>query len=93
MDGFGPTSRGQTGKGMATIRFGNRRLNIPGSPMVRRAAGVALIGGGVLGFLPVLGFWMIPLGVVVLSVDSHPIRRARRKTEVWWGRGRTRTAP
>lgn len=78
---------------MTTIRFGGRRLNIPGSPMARRVAGTALVGGGVLGFLPVLGFWMIPLGLVVLSVDSHPIRRARRKTEVWWGRRRAKSAP
>lgn len=57
---------------------------------MRRATGAALIGGGMLGFLPVLGFWMIPLGLVVLSVDSHPIRRHRRRAEVWWGRRRRR---
>ena len=57
---------------------------------MRRATGAALIGGGMLGFLPVLGFWMIPLGLVVLSVDSHPIRRRRRRAEVWWGRRRRR---
>lgn len=78
---------------MATVRFGSKRFNVPGSPTTRRIAGAALVGGGVLGFLPILGFWMIPLGVAVLSVDSHPIRRARRRTEVWWGRKRTRPAP
>ncbi|HMM13529.1 MAG TPA: hypothetical protein PKA57_02805 [Parvibaculum sp.] len=55
---------------------------------MRRVTGAALVGGGVLGFLPVLGFWMLPLGVVVLSVDSHPVRRVRRRTEVWWARRR-----
>lgn len=73
---------------MATVRFGNKRFKVPGSPAIRRVTGAALVGGGVLGFLPVLGFWMLPLGVVVLSVDSHPVRRVRRRTEVWWGRRR-----
>jgi purine-cytosine permease-like protein len=52
--------------------------------------GVLLVIGGVLGFLPILGFWMIPLGIVVLSVDLHFIRRWRRKLEIWWGRRRQR---
>lgn len=28
-----------------------------------------LIVGGVLGFLPILGFWMVPLGLILLAVD------------------------
>ena len=31
------------------------------------ALGWGLVLGGVLGFLPVLGFWMIPLGILVLK--------------------------
>ncbi|MEN6543152.1 hypothetical protein [Parvibaculum sp.] len=73
---------------MAFVRFGGRKVGVPGSPRMRKVTGVVLIGGGVLGFLPILGFWMIPLGVVVLSVDSHRVRRVRRRTEVWWGRRR-----
>ena len=42
---------------------------------VRVPAGVALIGGGILGFLPVLGFWMLPLGVALLAQDIPVIRR------------------
>ena len=38
-------------------------------PGVRSVVGVGLIAGGVLGFLPILGFWMIPLGVGVISLD------------------------
>jgi hypothetical protein len=38
-----------------------------------------LIGGGVLGFLPILGFWMIPLGLLVLSFDLPQVRRWRRR--------------
>jgi hypothetical protein len=29
--------------------------------------------GGVLGFLPILGFWMLPLGVGVASLDVKPL--------------------
>lgn len=71
---------------MADIRFGRRRVPLPRSRPVRMGVGVALILGGTLGFLPVLGFWMLPLGVIVLSVDSPVMRRLRRRTEVWWGR-------
>jgi hypothetical protein len=56
----------------------------------RITAGVLLVSGGLLGWLPVLGFWMLPLGVVLLSVDFHPIRRRRRKFDVWWGRSALR---
>ncbi len=61
---------------------------MPASVWGRRIAGVLLIIGGILGFLPVLGFWMIPLGLIFLSVDSKFIRRRRRTLEVklgrWW---------
>lgn len=73
---------------MAEIRLGRRRFPLPRSRPVRVGLGVALILGGVLGFLPILGFWMLPLGVIVLSVDSPVMRRLRRRTEVWWGRKR-----
>lgn len=53
---------------------------------LRISAGILLIILGLLGFLPVLGFWMIPLGVILLSVDFHWARRIRRKFEVWYNR-------
>jgi hypothetical protein len=36
----------------------------------------------------VLGFWMVPLGILVLSVDLPAARRLRRRTVVWWERRR-----
>jgi hypothetical protein len=44
-----------------------RDFHLPQSRPLRVAIGVALIFFGILGFLPVLGFWMIPLGVLELS--------------------------
>ena len=38
------------------------------SPGYRSVLGVLLIIGGVLGFLPILGFWMIPFGVAVAAM-------------------------
>lgn len=31
--------------------------------------------GGVLGFLPILGFWMFPLGFALAIADFPPLRR------------------
>jgi purine-cytosine permease-like protein len=71
------------------IRLGKYGFNLPASRLLRILLGVGLVIGGCLGFLPILGFWMIPLGIIVLSVDFHPIRRLRRRFDVHWGR-RTR---
>lgn len=44
-------------------------------PGMRFVVGLLLICGGVLGFLPLLGFWMIPVGVMVASLDVVPLWR------------------
>jgi len=75
-----------------TIRFGRFRIKVPGTRLQRTVLGVALCIGGVLGFLPILGFWMLPLGILVLSIEYHPIRRLRRRVEVWWGRRRRKAS-
>lgn len=67
---------------MATVRILNRRLRLPGNRAARTAIGGGLVAGGVLGFLPVLGFWMVPAGLVVLSVDSAAVRRLNRRATV-----------
>jgi purine-cytosine permease-like protein len=53
---------------------------------LRILAGILLVVLGLFGFLPVLGFWMIPLGLIVLSVDFASVRRFRRRVAVAWGR-------
>lgn len=73
--------------GMAhKIRFANRHFHLPQSRPTRIGIGILLVAGGLVGFLPILGFWMIPLGLLVLSVDLPPVRRARRRLTVWWHR-------
>jgi hypothetical protein len=66
-----------------SISIGSRSFDLPESRFIRMGAGVALIVGGMFGFVPVLGFWMIPLGVFVLSLDLHWARRIRRRFMVW----------
>ena len=44
-------------------------------PGVRSVLGLLAMAGGVVGFLPVLGFWMFPLGVVLIALDIPPLRR------------------
>ena len=63
-------------------------LKLPRSRLARIVLGGALVIGGIFGFLPILGFWMIPLGLVVLSVDIAWVRRRRRRLVVWWQRRR-----
>jgi hypothetical protein len=64
--------------GRGEIRIGSKVFGLPRHPSLRIALGVGLILGGVLGFLPVLGFWMLPLGLLVLSLDLPLVRRWRR---------------
>ena len=68
------------------ISLFGREFGMPRSRLSRIALGIGLIVGGVLGFLPVLGFWMIPLGLLVLSYEFALIRRRRRRLIVWWER-------
>ncbi|WP_244479334.1 MULTISPECIES: hypothetical protein [unclassified Rhizobium] len=61
-------------------------MPLPRQKWLRVLIGCLLVVFGLLGFLPILGFWMVPLGLVVLSHDSAFIRRKRRRTAVWWER-------
>jgi purine-cytosine permease-like protein len=70
------------------INFAGRQIKLPRSRHHRIGLGVALVLAGFVGFLPVLGFWMIPLGILVLSIDLPLARRLRRRSIVWWGRRR-----
>ena len=83
---------GEPGAGEAagpTIRAFGRSFRMPRSRRMRIASGSALIAGGILGFLPVLGFWMVPTGLLVLSYDIAAVRRWRRRAAVWWHRRRS----
>jgi hypothetical protein len=71
-------------------------MELPQSRALRITLGGTLTVAGALGgWLPILGYWMVPLGLVILSVDIPRVRRSRRKITVstlrWW-RGSKRPA-
>jgi hypothetical protein len=69
---------------VAKITFAGRTINLPQNKALRIGLGVALVlAGGLGGWLPILGFWMLPLGLVILSVDIPWVRRRRRRFYVW----------
>ena len=71
---------------MQRIKFLGFNVRVPSHPILRVSFGVILVVGGLLGFLPILGFWMLPLGFVILSIDFAIVRRWRRKATVRLGR-------
>lgn len=68
--------------------LGSMQIPMPHSRFGRIAIGLALIIGGIFGFLPILGFWMVPLGFIVLSQDLPFVRRQKRRLACWWARRR-----
>ena len=49
-------------------------------PGTRVGAGAVFMVGGVLGFLPILGFWMFPVGIF-MAASEFPV--ARRPMQRW----------
>ena len=44
-------------------------------PGVRSIVGLLFMVGGVFGFLPILGFWMLPLGLALIALDLPPTHK------------------
>ena len=72
-------------------------LRHPGRRSVRIGAAILFILGGLLSILPVLGLWMLPLGLALLSDDVPGLKprleTASRWTERVWGRVRRTFRP
>lgn len=60
-----------------------RWLLQPSARWLRIPAGLLLIVGGFLAILPILGLWMLPLGLVLLAEDVPPLRRATGRVLAW----------
>ena len=51
------------------------RTRRPTSMWLRLPVSIALIVSGIVGtFLPILGFWMVPLGLALLAIDLPLLR-------------------
>ncbi|MGM0583416.1 MAG: hypothetical protein ACQEUZ_02030 [Pseudomonadota bacterium] len=66
------------------LKLFGRRLGLPRNRIARMGLGLALVIGGLFGFLPVLAFWWIPLGLGVLAWDIPALDRARRRLAARW---------
>lgn len=55
------------------------RDNLPRSRLARISIGTLLVIGGLFGILPILGFWMIPVGLMILAIDIPSARRFIQK--------------
>lgn len=71
-------------------KFSNRIKAM--SPTTRIIIGVLLLLGGILGLLPILGFWMIPLGLLMLSVEFPWARKSYLNLIVWLRKFRKKKA-
>lgn len=60
--------------------FYERAKKVPAG--LRSLGGILLVASGLLGFLPVLGFWMAPLGMMFIALDIAPLRD---RVEEWFG--------
>ncbi|SEM37959.1 hypothetical protein SAMN04515666_110205 [Bosea lupini] len=60
-----------------------RWLRHPDSRLIRLPAGLALMIGGVFSFLPILGAWMLPLGLMLLAADIPPLQRPMARFAHW----------
>lgn len=60
------------------------------SRWLRIPVGVLFIIGGIFGALPVLGFWMLPVGLMLLALDLPFLQRPVRRTLTWGERRWTR---
>lgn len=67
-----------------------RWLRKPSSRWARIPAGLLLTVGGLFGMLPLLGFWMLPLGLLLLAEDVPPLRRGSGRVFEWVERRRSR---
>lgn len=54
------------------------RQKVP--PGLRLVLGLLLMVGGLFAFLPILGLWMLPLGIAIAALDVRPlVRRCRNR--------------
>ncbi|SDG50986.1 hypothetical protein [Pelagibacterium luteolum] len=50
-------------------------LRQPWAMLIRIPLGILLVIGGLLAFLPILGLWMLPLGLLLLAIDLPFLQR------------------
>ena len=59
------------------------RLRQPNATYIRIPVAILCIAGGFLWFLPLLGIWMMPLGLLLLAFDVPVLRKPVARLTVW----------
>ncbi|AKR48476.1 MULTISPECIES: hypothetical protein [Acetobacter] len=75
-----------TAKLPAKMRRAIQWLRKPEQKWVRLPSGLLFILGGLLSFLPVLGVWMLPLGILLLAEDIPLFQSLSGKMLGWIAR-------
>lgn len=75
-----------TAKLPAKMRRAIQWLRKPEQKWVRLPSGLLFILGGLLSFLPVLGVWMLPLGILLLAEDIPLFQNLSGKMLGWIAR-------
>lgn len=65
-----------------------QRVREPGARWVRIPVAILCLMGGMLFFLPVLGMWMLPLGIFLLVEDLPFLRRGVYAAVNWLAKKR-----
>jgi hypothetical protein len=58
----------------------------PSSGWIRIPVAILLVLGGLVGFLPILGFWMVPLGLAIVAIDVPMLQGPLAKLLAWLNR-------
>ena len=76
------------------VARGMRGLRHPKARYIRIPVAVLSIVGGVFSFLPVLGLWMLPLGLLLLAHDVPFLRKPVGRFTSWGAHdGRSSAGP
>lgn len=60
-----------------------RSLRHPDARWVRIPIGILSVIGGIFSFLPVLGIWMLPLGLLLIAYDVPVLRKPVGRFTIW----------
>lgn len=67
-----------------------RWLRKPSALIARVVVATLLILGGIFSFLPILGIWMLPLGLIIIAQDlpflQAPLVRSLQWAEAKWSK-------
>ena len=61
-----------------------RWLREPSMVIIRWMIALLLVLGGVFSFLPVLGLWMLPLGLLLIAQDVAVLREPLLRSFIWF---------